>query len=73
MIPFIIGFVTNKRVTDAIPSALYAHSASRYWECDTLIPPGSMCRDIARQLIEEEPGRNFKVNILFSDYFSVCY
>lgn len=52
------------RVTHATPSALYAHTASRKWECDGKMPPGTEnCKDIARQLIEDEPGRNINVNL----------
>ena len=31
------GFVTNSRLTHATPAALYAHSASRDWECDGFV------------------------------------
>ncbi|XP_050524617.1 alkaline phosphatase-like [Daktulosphaira vitifoliae] len=56
------GFVTNSRITDATPAALYAQVSNRKWECDTAIPANTrQCKDIARQLIEDEPGRNFKV------------
>ncbi|XP_048511487.1 alkaline phosphatase 4 [Athalia rosae] len=57
------GFVTTTRVTHATPAALYAHSNSRDWECDTEIPNDQkICaKDIARQLIEDAPGSNFKV------------
>nr|XP_018896884.1 PREDICTED: alkaline phosphatase-like [Bemisia tabaci] len=57
------GIVTNTRITHATPAALYAHSASRYWEDDAKIPPASRksCKDIARQLVEDEPGRNINV------------
>ncbi|KAJ9575354.1 hypothetical protein L9F63_025696, partial [Diploptera punctata] len=57
------GLVTNTRITHATPAALYAHSASRFWEDDSKIPPSSRrtCKDIARQLIEELPGRNINV------------
>ncbi|KAG8242954.1 hypothetical protein J6590_055677 [Homalodisca vitripennis] len=57
------GLVTNTRVTHATPAALYAHSASRYWEDDSKVPPKARktCKDITRQLIEDEPGRNLNV------------
>lgn len=56
------GFVTTTRITHATPSALYAHVPNRRWECDTRIPPeSSACSDIARQLVEQEPGRSIKV------------
>ncbi|KAF2362389.1 Alkaline phosphatase [Trinorchestia longiramus] len=60
------GFVTSTRVTHATPSALYAHSASREWECDSMLPVdvGLQCpetKDIARQLFEDYPGVDFNV------------
>ncbi|KAF5295155.1 hypothetical protein FQR65_LT10543 [Abscondita terminalis] len=56
------GFVTTTRVTHATPSALYAHSPSRKWECEAKIPPDALkCKDIARQLVEDFPGRNINV------------
>ncbi|EFN82574.1 Intestinal alkaline phosphatase [Harpegnathos saltator] len=59
------GLVTTTRVTHATPAALYAHAASRYWEDDGKVPPAARtsCKDIARQLLEEEPGRN--INLIF--------
>ncbi|KAL1141020.1 hypothetical protein AAG570_000946 [Ranatra chinensis] len=58
------GLVTNTRVTHATPAAAYAHSASRYWEDDGKIPPPARrsCKDIARQLVEDSPGRNINVS-----------
>ena len=48
-----VGFVTSTRVTHATPSALYAHSADRTWECDADIPSTeTACKDIAVQLLE---------------------
>ncbi|XP_063234129.1 alkaline phosphatase-like [Bacillus rossius redtenbacheri] len=56
------GFVTTTRVTHATPSALYAHHANRNWECEQRMPASaSRCKDIARQLVEDEPGRSIKV------------
>ncbi|XP_045592054.1 alkaline phosphatase isoform X1 [Procambarus clarkii] len=57
------GIVTNTRITHGTPSALYARSPSRYWEDDAKIPAHShaSCKDIARQLIENEPGKNINV------------
>ncbi|KAK4307956.1 hypothetical protein Pmani_020316 [Petrolisthes manimaculis] len=59
----VTGLVTTTRVTHATPAALYAKSASRDWECDTsTIRDGAgRCKDIARQLIEDSPGRDMKV------------
>lgn len=52
------------RVTHATPSALYAHSASRKWECNGNMPPeAESCKDIARQLIEDEPGKSINVKL----------
>ncbi|XP_065335187.1 alkaline phosphatase-like isoform X2 [Cloeon dipterum] len=56
------GFVTNTRVTHATPAALYAHCAHRSWECESKMPQGAeKCKDIARQLIEDEPGKSINV------------
>ncbi|XP_034671950.1 alkaline phosphatase, tissue-nonspecific isozyme [Drosophila subobscura] len=44
------GLVTTTRVTDASPAAAYAHVAKRREELE-----------VARQLVEEQPGRHFKV------------
>ena len=60
--------VTTTRVTHATPAGLYAHAASRTWEYDTKqrdsgIEDAMKCKDIARQLVEEEPGKNLKVKI----------
>jgi Alkaline phosphatase len=59
-----LGFVTTTRITHATPSALYSHSASRKWECDDRLPALAMnqCKDIARQLVEDEPGKNIRVS-----------
>ncbi|KAJ9597559.1 hypothetical protein L9F63_011560, partial [Diploptera punctata] len=57
------GVVTTTRITHATPAALYAHSNHRDWECDSEIPSiyKNCIKDIARQLVEDEPGKNFKV------------
>ena len=57
------GIVTTTRVTHATPASTYGRSPHREWECDSKIPPeASDCvKDLARQLIEDEPGRNFRV------------
>ncbi|XP_037790455.1 alkaline phosphatase, tissue-nonspecific isozyme-like [Penaeus monodon] len=57
------GIVTNTRLTHGTPSALYARSPSRYWEDDAKVPvhAHATCKDIARQLVENEPGRNINV------------
>ncbi|KOC64154.1 Alkaline phosphatase, tissue-nonspecific isozyme [Habropoda laboriosa] len=57
------GLVTTTRVTHATPAALYAHTVSRYWEDDGKVPLAARtsCKDIARQLLEDEPGRNIDV------------
>lgn len=55
----------NFSVVHATPSALYSHVPNRRWECESKIKPEhkSMgCKDIARQLIEDEPGR--KINVI---------
>ncbi|GAB1608206.1 alkaline phosphatase, tissue-nonspecific isozyme-like [Argonauta hians] len=52
-----VGIVTSTRVTHATPAATYAHSPHRDWEYDAVVPVRSRkeCKDIARQLIEENP------------------
>ncbi|XP_014273687.1 alkaline phosphatase [Halyomorpha halys] len=56
------GIVTTARITHATPAAMYAHTANRDWECDTKMPYyAQQCKDIARQLVEDEPGKNFNV------------
>ncbi|CAH0726766.1 unnamed protein product, partial [Brenthis ino] len=56
------GFVTTMRVTHATPSPMYAHSAARQWECDAAVPADAkQCKDIARQLVEDFPGRDLHV------------
>lgn len=57
------GFVTTTRITHATPAALYAHTNNRDWECDSSIPPEykGCVKDIARQLVEDAPGKNFRV------------
>ncbi|EZA49964.1 hypothetical protein DMN91_011426 [Ooceraea biroi] len=57
------GFVTTTRITHATPAGLYAHINSRNWECDTKTPKSEQdcVKDIARQLVEDEPGNQFKV------------
>ncbi|XP_032670591.1 alkaline phosphatase-like [Odontomachus brunneus] len=56
------GFVTTTRVTHATPAPLYAHSANRRWECESKMPKNATgCKDIARQLVEDDPGKNIRV------------
>uniref|UniRef100_A0A0C9S0U6 Alkaline phosphatase n=1 Tax=Fopius arisanus TaxID=64838 RepID=A0A0C9S0U6_9HYME len=56
------GFVTTTRVTHATPAPLYAHCPNRKWECEREVPKSSSeCKDIARQLIEDSPGRDIRV------------
>lgn len=56
------GFVTTTRVTHATPSALYAHTPNRNWECEnTMSKAAKQCKDIARQLVEDKPGKNINV------------
>lgn len=57
------GFVTTTRITHATPAGLYAHTNNRDWECDTSIPERykNCVKDIARQLIEDAPGKKFQV------------
>lgn len=58
------GIITNTRITHATPAAAYAHVSNRRWECDSHVPKtlDPACKDIARQLIEDEPGN--KINVI---------
>lgn len=71
MCVFVVGFVTTTRITHATPSALYAHTASRKWECEDRMPAQATdhCKDIARQLVEDLPGRNIRVSKPIQNYF----
>lgn len=59
------GLITTTTVTHASPAGIYAHTANRNWENDAqLIKDGAdpnVCKDIARQLIENPVGHNLKV------------
>lgn len=60
------GIITTTRITHASPAGTYAHTTERDWECDADIKKdseriGSGCKDIAYQLIKNEPGRRIKV------------
>lgn len=52
-----VGVVTNTRITDATPAALYAHDVGRYFEADR---GETTCTDIASQILEY-PANKFKV------------
>jgi len=59
-----IGVVTTARITHASPAAAYAHAASRNHESDVDLPKVTSeagCKDIARQLVEEFPGKALNV------------
>ncbi|KAK0175237.1 hypothetical protein PV327_009003 [Microctonus hyperodae] len=60
-----IGIVTTTRVTHASPAGGYAHIANRHWESDKDIISDDIdsneCMDIAKQLITQYPGNEFKV------------
>ena len=60
------GFVTTARVTHATPSALYAHSADRDWECYRHLLHDDLgeredIHEIAWQLVNRAPGNATKV------------
>ncbi|XP_045190021.2 alkaline phosphatase-like [Mercenaria mercenaria] len=53
------GIVTTSRVTHATPAAAYAKTPNRNWEGDTAMTPADApCKDIARQLVEDNPNIN---------------
>lgn len=48
----------------ATPAALYAHSPDRRWECEARMPDIAKrlgCKDLARILIEDKPGKDINV------------
>ncbi|XP_058118452.1 alkaline phosphatase 4 [Anopheles ziemanni] len=57
------GIVTTTRITHATPAACYAHTINRNYECDAKVPAlmKTRVKDIARQLIEDAPGKDFNV------------
>uniref|UniRef100_A0A8W8L2U8 Alkaline phosphatase, tissue-nonspecific isozyme n=1 Tax=Magallana gigas TaxID=29159 RepID=A0A8W8L2U8_MAGGI len=58
-----VGVVTTTRVTHATPAGTYANTAERNWEGDsdmTHVTGG--CKDIALQLIEENPDIQFVIS-----------
>lgn len=59
------GIVTTTTVTHASPSAAYAHSSNRNFECDADVQKfahdTTNCQDIASQLVNNWPGNAFKV------------
>ncbi|KAM3957555.1 alkaline phosphatase, tissue-nonspecific isozyme [Aphomia sociella] len=59
-----VGVVTTTRVTHASPAGMYAHTSERNWESDADVPEECLamgCKDIAQQLVLNDPGRQFKV------------
>lgn len=67
------GLVTTTRITHASPAGLYAHTSERNWESDADVPEECLtlgCRDIAYQLVMNNPGRRFKVSALFYNHHS---
>lgn len=55
-------------MTHGTPAGLYANTASRYWEDDSKLPrtkdgkKDGSCKDIAAQLIDDNPGRKLRVS-----------
>ncbi|XP_063923408.1 alkaline phosphatase 4-like [Zophobas morio] len=68
------GIITTTRITHATPASTYAHCHHRDWECDSEVPQNfkPFVKDIARQLVEDAPGKNFKV-ILGGGYQQLGY
>ncbi|KAJ9595236.1 hypothetical protein L9F63_013473 [Diploptera punctata] len=56
-----VGIVTNTRITDATPAAMYAHIPDRHWECDVPNEFKKCFKDIATQLVEDSPGTYIRV------------
>jgi alkaline phosphatase len=63
-----VGIVTTSRITHATPASAYAHVGDRGWEGDAEMKhvPGG-CKDIALQLIEDNPN----IQVRFTVYPSV--
>ncbi|XP_077982848.1 alkaline phosphatase, tissue-nonspecific isozyme-like [Glandiceps talaboti] len=60
----VTGIVTTTRVTHATPANTYAHAADRRWEGIDGLPDEQAakgCTDIAYQLVNSDPGKNFRV------------
>ena len=56
------GIISTARITHATPAATYAHSASRDWENDAVLPAEAKaagCTDIAAQLVNWNHGGGF--------------
>ena len=62
-----VGVVTTTRVTHATPAGTYANTADRNWEGDSSMSHVTGgCKDIALQLIEENP--DIQVHVQISPY-----
>lgn len=57
------GFVTTTRITHATPAALYAHTPNRDAESDSGVLEGQSIIDIAKQLVESQPGNKINVSV----------
>ncbi|MEM9208373.1 MAG: alkaline phosphatase [Pseudomonadota bacterium] len=58
------GVVTTTRLTHATPATMYAQSPERNWDYDRYMPESAQyagCRDIARQLVEDDVGGGLTV------------
>ncbi|CAL4059846.1 unnamed protein product, partial [Meganyctiphanes norvegica] len=69
------GVITSTRITHATPAATYAHVANRNWESECNIDEENKkncprLKDIARQLVEDEPGS--KINVIMGGGFQ-CF
>lgn len=59
-----VGVVSTARITHATPAASYAHTQNRKWESnidEKIVNNNDKCKDIALQLIENDPGKRFNV------------
>lgn len=65
------GIITTTRITHATPAGTYAKIPHRDWECDSEIPESfkPFVKDIARQLVEDSPGNQFKVGFHVNQIF----
>lgn len=61
-----VGLVTTTRITHATPASAFAHTPERNWENDLDMTEHSdteQCKDIARQLIEDNTDINVSMNV----------
>ena len=63
-----VGIVTTDSLVGASPAGAYAHTAQRDWRSDGEMPEEAKehCKDIARQLVEDNLDIQVKVAVNFN-------